>query len=296
MTQRLVFYLILITLIVLNVKAEERENKKDSSSLTDSKSVESKKDPTFLDDINTVNVECGRLKCFFRSKSDPNLGYTLIRNDQPKWMDIHPNYGRNYEFAECLTKKYQVYHTYLDPPQLLQITQEDVEERKYPVSIFVAGPVLVTPVRFNERNVLFRCNMNWHYIFTLFEEMEEMIPESRRYLWRRYLRNLIRSLKKMKRVMNKTACLANDFQALIDYNGDIWLFDLDPCTKVTCETIDFHNQNRTGHINKNLQKCTDFIDLMINTARRTFDEKKKAWDKHLETIMSAKDKNLLQEA
>jgi len=289
MTQRLVFYLILITLLVLNVKAE----------LTDPKSVKLKKEPTLLDDIlieKGINTECGRLKCFFRSKSDPNIGYTLIRNDKPEFVDAHINYGRNYEFAKCLTKKYQVHHTYLDPPQLLRITPKDIREHKYPRTYYVAGHVLVTPVRFNKRNILFRCNMNWHYINTLWEEMEEMIPENRRHLWRRYLQNVIHSLEKMKYVMKKTACLANDFQAFIDYNGNLWLFDLDPCSHVTCETIDIYGQNRTANGDKNLQKCTNFIDLMVKVAKRTFTKKKKAWDEFLETAMSAEDKKMLQEA
>jgi len=199
-----------------------------------------------LDDVDLTIKACGHWKCFSLSKSNPRLGYQLIRNgdvehyrkqkgaDQTRKVRTFRWFVNRFRFAECVKTHYDINHI-VGLPKVTELTEEIVERMKFPENSihpsverpFLPGEIIILPVEYNPNFVLFHIPGQFN---DLVEHMNKYMPQNPDYY-----PNFIAQMHKLDETISENVgCLSMDFQGFVDEHGIFYLFDVDTCGGPQC--------------------------------------------------------------
>mmetsp|Transcript_318 Transcript_318/g.630 ORF Transcript_318/g.630 Transcript_318/m.630 type:complete len:260 (+) Transcript_318:148-927(+) len=169
-------------------------------------------DSFWYDDIRYDETKCGRFKCFFTSLSDPAKGYLVfVRKDQA-WS--------GYNFSKRMEAEHGITQFYSDPPFQTKVPEsfrdgisEVVRKRLWSTNLWVQ-PSRTAP----EGAQVFKCFRN-SKVLTL----EYLRKHAHEGCKERLLEGLANTITFVKSVPT----LINDFQFMVDLDGNIYQIDLD---------------------------------------------------------------------
>jgi ribosome-associated translation inhibitor RaiA len=180
-------------------------------------------------DLNTSSP-CGGHKCFYRLKSSKDIGYLVANvNTQSK-----EDFVKQWETTKSLEAKYAISHFLLEPPVLMNITQQFADaisskifratKPKKHIKVFstfiIYQKVRVAPTP----NVLFGCAPDKKKLMT--RSLTDFLKNIQNKV--RFTKHVEKEMARSSKLFQKVPWLARDFQVMIDENGKF--YHVDVCT------------------------------------------------------------------
>jgi len=187
-------------------------------------------------------VPCGANKCFFRLKSDPNIGYLVapsirLSKEQAE-TDWFKTLEASWQLAEYLVREYEIKQFLLEAPRNITITSDlathlnqnlwlESKARMQKSERFPEGStafiqkVQTAPTP----NLLVGCAPSKVRQFR--RQVDEFIPSIKRK--KRFARRFTKYMRQARELLEQEPCLMKDFQVLLDIKGRFYHLDLDRC-------------------------------------------------------------------
>lgn len=169
------------------------------------------------------NVPCGSFKCFYRLKSNQQVGYLIAPEMKSKRIR---SLEAGWQLANQLKSNYNISHFLLEPPRELQVSRklgERLKKRFQKGSTISLQKVKVAP----RQNLLIGCVENKYAAFKktwpkFLAHVKD--PEA-------FTKNFSKNLGEARRIVENEPykCLIKDFQLMVDTSGKIYHLDFDRC-------------------------------------------------------------------
>ena len=225
-------------------------------------------------DVSIPSI-CGADKCFFRSLHDGQIGYLVSRNtreEQGYERQVH----EGWELSRYLQAKFEIQHFLLGSPMLLNVTESDAallnsnlrssHKRKTipPNSIYssehlaVVQRVRVAPEPF----MIIKANLSWEDAWKTMDKWLENVVQNRTS----FARQLEIHLQSTLEILMAVPLFYQDFQIMIDSEGNLFQFDFDRIFVGIFER-NFEEKFRLKHA-----KTTRTVRVLILWARSQYSE------------------------
>ena len=188
-------------------------------------------------------VPCGANKCFFRLKTNVNVGY-LVQPDVFRY-DTHTSPDQlfktlevSWEFAEQLRRKHGIKHFLLEAPTKINVNERLAKQLnsniwseargvQYDTDRFPEGSTaFIQKVRLApEPNLIIGCTASKRDQFkrnadTFLAEVSDKEA---------FARHFAENMKLTRSLLDSEPCLFKDFQILLHTNGEVFHLDFDRC-------------------------------------------------------------------
>lgn len=199
-------------------------------------------------------VPCGSYKCFYRLKTDPQVGYLVVKQSKRKQsgIDRFTCLNEGWKLAEQLRKEYNINHFLLAPLVNITVTEELAShlnynmwsdkhqrmfsrktrrERQFPVgSIIHAQKVQLAP----KRHIMIGCVDSKVSVFQhRLEHFLSFVPDKESFR-----RNVKHHLDTARIILQAEPCLVKDFQVMVDADGQVFHLDFDRCFSSSGKVFD----------------------------------------------------------
>lgn len=230
------------------------------------------------ENIKESRRPCGASKCLFENKYDDSIGWLVTKFSLPKrkrrtgkksWREVHL---KAWNYAMQLQQKYGAKHLYLEPPhnmtvstQLNKILNHNLYSANgHKVNLkgrFREGStVLVQKVAVAPKPSLF-----WGSWRVKLAPFKRKLPDLIAAIDDKdaFYANFQKGLEKLKDLVGKEPLLSNDFQAILDVQGNLHHIDLERIF----DPMNEHqgNQPNDGEMDKTL-KALDYIGRIVKDA------------------------------
>ena len=188
-------------------------------------------------------VPCGQYKCFFRSKSDPGVGYLVAPSQRKmdttlKWFET---LEAGWQLSQDLEKKCAIQHFLLEPPTKFKVSSDLAKRlnknlysekrekvirgknsKRFPKgSIAFMQKVKTAP----KKGIVIGCADSK---LVQFKKNANKFAKSIKYV-NNFGRNWSEGLATAKQLIETEPCLTKDFQVLVDEKGNFYHLDFDRC-------------------------------------------------------------------
>lgn len=220
------------------------------------------------DDLaGSKRVPCGWHKCFFRSKSNPQVGYLIARSTEMSSREKKKrlqSLDLAYQLAKHLEQEYNIRHFLIAPPISLTVdkslesrmnnnlksetNRKNFKKRRFPKgSVAFAEKVKPAP----SHALLIGCKESKLKLFH--KVVDKFI--SRVHDKESFARQLTKSFAELRTVLLHEPCLLYDFQVLIDVKGNLYHLDFDRCFSMRTA------KKKKGLSSKNVSQSSCFKSL-----------------------------------
>lgn len=207
---------------------------------------------------STQKASCGFIKCYFRSKSDTQIGYVvapMTRQTAGRLKSL----TNSWKFAEQLRQEHDVHHFLLAPPTTAVVNQKlfvglnqnlwSERSQKYQRfkrfrkgSTVVVQKVMAAP----KQRILLGCAPPKLRIIR--KQLDKFIRKSVKDK-DSFARRFHESFSKIRELLRHEPCLIDDFQVFLDAKGNLHHLDIDRCfnaktTKKKNERLDIMRKSQ----------------------------------------------------
>ena len=245
------------------IKEEAQNNIITSSSSTNDIS-------NFWDNVdlnnNTTKLNCGRYKCLFRAKMNEDVGYLIFSNHHTPGTGIQfeTEAETSYQVAEHMKSNFDIKHLYIDKPiqvkmislpnsynQTLKGRRRHKSKKKNNIPMFYANQyAIVQKIQIaKDPWIIISLPEGYRKLKYFYREKVSI----RRSTFTNTLRkDTIAAMKALQHI----PLLSNDYQIILDGNGNLYQFDID---RVFLGGIYKSHHHFNGTFMKNYDQCMKML-------------------------------------
>jgi len=261
-----------------HIKTLEASTSISRTSISTTKNDTTRDDVFLLENLGRPKrVPCGSYKCFFRLKTNRQVGYLVapeMKSDRIKSLKA------GWELAKQLESDYNIQHFLLGPPtkqkvspQLAKRLNRNLYHERYRIILkgkkanrFLEGSTaLIQKVKLApKQHLLIGCLDAKVRAFE--QDWPNFLPHIK--YKESFARNFNESLVEVKKILEMEPCLVKDMQVLLDSKGNFYHLDFDRC---------FSSSGRTSkwHMSKSFTKsCIKQLDKIGRHIQRALKPKK----------------------
>jgi hypothetical protein len=190
-------------------------------------------------------VPCGKNKCLYRLKTDPQIGYLVVpwRARPSGRRDRYTALNLGWLLAQELQKEYDIRHLYLAPPENATVTEELEEHLNYNLwseqyQQMLSGKMRQSKLFHNgskvhaqkvqlapRRHLMMGCVESKAFAFL------NNLPNFLSFVEDKgkFLSHIQQHLVTARVIMDNHPCMVKDFQVMITTEGDVYHLDFDRC-------------------------------------------------------------------